>query len=390
MQNTLNTHIIFKKESVQIGYSLFEQSKMDKMKKNKFDARFLNKIVTIFSIIFIVILVMATLFHCLYDAFSNVIVQFLYLAFPIVLAMLDIICFICQKKPREKKKREDAGGENHPEEKITKKIEERLLQLVNNILSLLKNTILELKKYLPLLKYTFLMSWAASLVIINDVRFNMNYILLLLCKIAGFIYVFLLFAEIFKLVRMNIKPLILITLVSMIFGSIKSTQIRWGISIIGNMILYIIDYDFFRFVYKKYRNYIGVSPKENAESGKADNDFEKTSSYAKIRLKNWKVLIGLATCIINILIAITDMYCFSKLISKIAEWGSNGLLNNDNSPVIIFLTNVLTILWTGIAKFAVILIIVAMGIILVRKLEKYKRNKIEKFFLYIFAVQEES
>ena len=67
MQNTLNTHIIFKKESVQIGYSLFEQSKMDKMKKNKFDARFLNKIVTIFSIIFIVILVMATLFHCLYD-----------------------------------------------------------------------------------------------------------------------------------------------------------------------------------------------------------------------------------------------------------------------------------------------------------------------------------
>lgn len=366
---------------------------MDKMKKNKFDARFLNKIVTIFSIIFIVILVMATLFHCLYDAFSNVIVQFLYLVFPIVLAMLDIICLICQKKPREKK-REDAGGENHPKEKITKKIRERLLQLVNNILPLLKNTILELKKYLPLLKYTFLMYWAASSVIINDGWFNINYILLLLCKIAGFIsgfiYIFLFFAEIFKLARINIKPLILITLVSMIFGSIESTQIRWGISIIGNMILYIIDYDFFTFVYKKYRNYMGVSPKENAESGKADNDFKKTSSYAKIRLKNWKVLIGLATCIINILIAITDMCCFSKLISKIAEWGSNGLLNNDNSPVIIFLTNVLTILWTGIAKFAVILIIVAMGIILVRKLEKYNRNKIEKFFLYIFAVQEES
>mgnify|MGYP000895260972 CR=1 FL=1 len=360
---------------------------MDKMKKNKFDARFFNKIVTIFWIIFIVILVMATLFHCLYDAFSNVIVQNLYFVFPIVLAILDIFCL---KEPREKNKRDNAGGKNHPEEKITKKIGERLLQLVNNILPLLKNTILGVKKYLPLLKYFFLMNWAVSAVIINDGRFNTNYILSLFCKIAGFIYFFLLFTEIFKLVRMNIKPLILITLVSMIFGSIESTQIRWGISIIGNMILYIIDYDFFSFVYKKYRNYMGVSPKENAKSGKADNDFEKTSSYAKIRLKNWKALIGLATCIINILIAITDMCCFSKLISKIAEWGSNGLLNNDNSPVIIFLTNVLTILWTGIAKFAVILIIVAMGIILVRKLEKCNRNKIEKFFLYIFAVQEES
>lgn len=40
---------------------------MDKMKKNKFDARFLNKIVTIFSIIFIVILVMASKFkECIY------------------------------------------------------------------------------------------------------------------------------------------------------------------------------------------------------------------------------------------------------------------------------------------------------------------------------------
>ena len=101
-------------------------------------------------------------------------------------------------------------------------------------------------------------------------------------------------------------------------------------------------------------------------------------------------MIGLVTCIINALIAITETPYISGLVSNIAKWSLNGLSNNDNSLVVVFLTNVMTIFWNGMAKFVVILIILAMGIILVRKLEECNRNKIEKFFLYIFAVQEEN
>ena len=188
---------------------------------------------------------------------------------------------------------------------------------------------------------------------------------------------------------MNFKALILITLVSIIFGSIQSTQIRWGISIIGNMILYTMNYDFFRVVYKKYENYMRLSPKNNTKNVVTHCDLDATKSNAKIRLNNWKAMIGLVTCIINALIAITDTHFISGLISNIAKLGLNGLSNNDNS-LVVFLTNVLTILWNGTAKFLVILIILAMGIVLVRKLEECNRNKIEKFFLYIFAVQEEN
>ena len=92
----------------------------------------------------------------------------------------------------------------------------------------------------------------------------------------------------------------------------------------------------------------------------------------------------------NALIAITETPYISGLVSNIAKWSLNGLSNNDNSLVVVFLTNVMTIFWNGMAKFVVILIILAMGIILVRKLEECNRNKIEKFFLYIFAVQEEN
>lgn len=225
--------------------------------------------------------------------------------------------------------------------------------------------------------------------IINERKFNMYYILLLICKIIVVIYFFLFTVETFKLVRMNFKALILITLVSIIFGSIESTQIRWGISIIGNMILYTMNYDFFRVVYKKYENYMRLSPKNNTKNVVTHCDLDATKSNAKIRLNNWKAMIGLVTCIINALIAITDTHFISGLISNIAKLGLNGLSNNDNS-LVVFLTNVLTILWNGTAKFLVILIILAMGIVLVRKLEECNRNKIEKFFLYIFAVQEEN
>ena len=217
----------------------------------------------------------------------------------------------------------------------------------------------------------------------------MYYILLLICKIIVVIYFFLFTTETFKLVRMNFKPLILITLVSIIFGSIESTQIRWGISIIGNMILYTMNYDFFRVVYKKYENYMRLSPQKNTKNVATHCDLDATKSNAKIRLNNWKAMIGLVTCIINALIAITDTHYISGLISNIVKLGLNGLSNNDNS-LVVFLTNVLTILWNGMAKCFVMLIILAMGIILVRKLEECNRNKIEKFFLYIFAVQQEN
>ena len=357
------------------------------MKQNKFDVKLVNRIVTIFAIIFIVILLIVKLCHCLSNAFSNMIVRNLYFGFPIVLSILDIICWEKQRK----KKRDDAGSKRLPEDKITKKIRESSKQLVNDLLLLKKNSTLIFKKYYLFLKYCFLIEWAISSgMIINERKFNMYYILLLISVIIVVIYFFLLSTEMFKLVGMNFKPLILITLVSIIFGSIGSTQIRWGISIIGNMILYTMNYDFFRVVYKKYENYMRLSPQKNTKNVATHCDLDVTKSNAKIRLNYWKAMIGLVTCIINVLIAITDTHYISGLISNIAKLGLNGLSNNDNSRVVVFLTNVLTIFWNGMAKFSVILIILAMGIILVRKLEECNRNKIEKFFLYIFAVQEEN
>lgn len=357
------------------------------MKQNKFDVRLVNGIVTIFAIIFIVILLIVRLCHFQSNAFSNVIVRNLYFGFPIVLSILDIICWVKQRK----KKRDDAGSKRLPKDKTTKKIRERTKQLVNDLLLLKKNSILIFKKYYLLLKYGFLIEWAiSSRMIINERKFNMYYILLLICAIIVVIYFFLFTVETFKLVRMNFKALILITLVSIIFGSIESTQIRWGISIIGNMILYTMNYDFFRVVYKKYENYMRLSPKKNTKNVVTHCDLDATKSNAKIRLNNWKAMIGLVTCIINALIAITETPYISGLVSNIAKWSLNGLSNNDNSLVVVFLTNVMTIFWNGMAKFVVILIILAMGIILVRKLEECNRNKIEKFFLYIFAVQEEN
>ena len=104
------------------------------MKQNKFDVRLVNRIVTILAIIFIVILLIVTLCHFLSNAFSNVIVQNLYFGFPIVLSILDSICWAKQRK----KKRDDAGSKKLPEDKTTKKIRERTKQLVNDLLLLKK------------------------------------------------------------------------------------------------------------------------------------------------------------------------------------------------------------------------------------------------------------
>lgn len=108
--------------------------KIDKMKQNKFDVKLVNRIVTIFAIIFIVILLIVKLCHCLSNAFSNMIVRNLYFGFPIVLSILDIICWEKQRK----KKRDDAGSKRLPEDKITKKIRESSKQLVNDLLLLKK------------------------------------------------------------------------------------------------------------------------------------------------------------------------------------------------------------------------------------------------------------
>ena len=174
--------------------------------------------------------------------------------------------------------------------------------------------------------------------------------------------------------------------ISLIFGN-TSVVIRALSSIISVMTVSALDYEFLRVAYKKYTKYKKFHPKKGELKSRIlySDQLDKTKTITKARLNTLKVLFGLGTGLFNLLLWIMD----TGFVSEITVFLSSKIQNHFYPATDVLFTNLIIHLWIGMVKIVEIIIFVVILFLIIVALEKIYRNKIDKAFSYIFAIQDE-
>ena len=189
-----------------------------------------------------------------------------------------------------------------------------------------------------------------------------------------------------NVIGIRLGQFLLMVVVSLIFGN-TSVVIRALSSIISVMTVSALDYEFLRVAYKKYTKYKKFHPKKGELKSRIfySDQLDKTKTITKARLNTLKVLFGLGTGLFNLLLWIMD----TGFVSEITVFLSSKIQNYFYPATDVLFINLIIHLWIGMVKIVEIIIFVVILFLIIVALEKIYRNKIDKAFSYIFAIQDE-
>ena len=242
-----------------------------------------------------------------------------------------------------------------------------------------------LVKYITL----FILIFFSLTVIEKKINANENVVYIIIFYLDCFAAIsYLIFSVVcyVNVIGIRLGQFLLMVVVTLIFGN-TSEVIRALSSIISVMTVSALDYEFLRVAYKKYIKYKKFHPQKGELKSRIlySDQLDKTKTITKTRLNTLKVLFGLGTGLFNLLLWIINTGFVSEitesLLYKIQE---HLCLTTD-----VIFANLSMQLWIGLVKIVEIIIFVVILFLIIVALEKIYRNKIDKAFSYIFAIQEE-
>lgn len=241
-----------------------------------------------------------------------------------------------------------------------------------------------------LIKYTvliILIIFSLGIVIeISSIDKNGFYkvILLLDVMVAG-IYLICLVVCFAKVLEIGFKEMVLMLVVSLIFGY-TSVDIRAVTSLISVITVSVLDYEFLKVTYEKYAKYKINHPKKDESEiiTLTAKQLNKNKIETKKRINIIKVLFGFATGLFNLLLLLMD----TKFISKITNFIVSNIMLILGPESEKICPNLINHLFTGMVRFAEWVMIVVIIFLASKLMERLYRNEIDKFFSYIFAIQD--
>ena len=188
-----------------------------------------------------------------------------------------------------------------------------------------------------------------------------------------------------KALEIGLKDMVLMLVISLIFGY-TSVDIRAVISLIGVITVSVLDYEFLKVTYEKYTNYkIKHSKKGEPEIITLTSEqLKETKIETKKRINIIKVLFGFATGLFNLLLWLMD----TKFIFKITNFIVSYIMLRLDPESETICPNLINHLFTGTVRFAEMAMIVFIIFLASKLMERLYRYEIDKFFSYIFAIQD--
>lgn len=188
-----------------------------------------------------------------------------------------------------------------------------------------------------------------------------------------------------KALEIGLKEMVLMLVISLIFGY-TSADIRAVISLIGVITVSVLDYEFLKVTYEKYTKYKIKHPKKGEPEiiTLTSEQLKETKIETKKRINIIKVLFGFATGLFNLLLWLMD----TKFIFKITNFIVSNIMLILDPESEVFCPNLINHLFTGTVRFAEMAMIVFIIFLSSKLMERLYRNEIDKFFSYIFAIQD--
>ena len=188
-----------------------------------------------------------------------------------------------------------------------------------------------------------------------------------------------------KALEIGLKEMVLMLVISLIFGY-TSADIRAVISLIGVITVSVLDYEFLKVTYEKYTKY----KIQHLKKGEPEiitltsEQLKETKIETEKRINIIKVLFGFATGLFNLLLWLMD----TKFIFKITNFIVSNIMLILDPESEVFCPNLINHLFTGTVRFAEMAMIVFIIFLASKLMERLYRNEIDKFFSYIFAIQD--
>lgn len=221
---------------------------------------------------------------------------------------------------------------------------------------------------------------------ISNIDKNSFYeVIFLLDVLVAGVYIIFLVVCFAKVLGIGCKEMVLMLAVSLIFGY-TSFDIRAVISLIGVITVSVLDYEFLKVTYEKYTKYKIKHPKKGESEiiTLTSEQLNETKIETKKRINIIKVLFGFATGLFNLLLLLMD----TEFISKITEFIVSNVLLILDPKTEVFCPNLFMHLCTGMVRFVEMTLIAVIIFWIIILLERWYRNKIDKFFSYIFVIQD--
>lgn len=188
-----------------------------------------------------------------------------------------------------------------------------------------------------------------------------------------------------KALEIGLKEMVLMLVISLIFGY-TSADIRAVISLIGVITVSVLDYEFLKVTYEKYTKYKIKHLKKGEPEiiTLTSEQLKETKIETEKRINIIKVLFGFATGLFNLLLWLMD----TKFIFKITNFIVSNIMLILDPESEVFCPNLINHLFTGTVRFAEMAMIVFIIFLASKLMERLYRNEIDKFFSYIFAIQD--
>lgn len=188
-----------------------------------------------------------------------------------------------------------------------------------------------------------------------------------------------------KALEIGLKEMVLMLVISLIFGY-TSADIRAVISLIGVITVSVLDYEFLKVTYEKYTKYKIKHLKKGEPEiiTLTSEQLKETKIETEKRINIIKVLFGFATGLFNLLLWLMD----TKFIFKITNFIVSNIMLILDPESEVFCPNLINHLFTGTVRFAEMAMIVFIIFLSSKLMERLYRNEIDKFFSYIFAIQD--
>ena len=188
-----------------------------------------------------------------------------------------------------------------------------------------------------------------------------------------------------KVLEIGLKDIVLMLVISLIFGY-TSVDIRAVISLIGVITVSVLDYEFLKVTYEKYTEYKIKHQKKGEPEiiTLTSEQLKETKIETKKRINIIKVLFGFATGLFNLLLWLMD----TKFIFKITNFIVSNIMLKLDPESEVFCPNLINHLFTGTVRFTEMAMIVFIIFLASKLMERLYRNEIDKFFSYIFAIQD--
>lgn len=242
-----------------------------------------------------------------------------------------------------------------------------------------------------LIKYTvliILITFSLGIAMeISNIDKNVFYkVIFLLDVIVAVVYLICLVVCFAKALEIGFKEMVLMLVISLIFGY-TSADIRAVTSLIGVITVSVLDYEFLKVTYEKYAKYKINHPKKDEPEIiiLTAKQLNGNKIETKKRINIIKVLFGFATGMFNLLLWLIN----TKFILKITNFIVSNIMLILGPESEMICPNLINHLFTGTVRFAELAMIVVIIFLVTKLMERLYRNKIDKFFSYIFAIQDE-